>query len=302
MMKTINIGIITYNRHKELIRLLESLNKLVTDNSFTIENVVVVDNSPDFNTQEIKSEINKSKYSVIHEHEKQPGIPFARNKVVELSKDVDFLAFIDDDEIADENWLFELIKSQQMYNADIVRGPVIPKYDKAPPKWLQITAQRSRNKTGTIMKALATGNVLFKMSIFKDNDAPFDIKLAQTGGTDSLLGRELFKKGNTIIWCDEAIVYEFIINKRQTLPWMIQRSYRGGNNYSLQLKILNSGSLAILRRVIISFLHIIEGVLYLPLIFFPIKKRFISPLKFAEGVGGIVGVLGLKYNEYKRSN
>lgn len=301
-MKSINIGIITYNRQNELIRLLESLNNLVTDNSFTIENVVVVDNSPDFNTQEIKSEINKSKYSVIHEHEKQPGIPFARNKVVELSKDVDFLAFIDDDEIADENWILELVKCQQKYHADVVRGPVLPKYDKAPPKWLQITAQRPRFKTGKSMISLATNNVLLNMGLFKNNLNPFDIRLAQTGGTDSLLGRELVKKGHSIIWCDEAIVYEFIVTKRQSLSWMIQRSYRGGNNFSLQLRILNSGRLAILRRVIVSFLHIIEGVLYLPLILFPIKKKFISPLKFAEGVGGIVGVLGLKYNEYKRSN
>src|SRR5690554_1230409 len=107
-MKKINIGVITYNRHKELIRLLNSLNELVSDSTFSIENIVVVDNSLDFNTKAIQATIQKSKHSVILEHEKQPGIPFARNRVAELSKSIDFLAFIDDDEIADENWLMHL--------------------------------------------------------------------------------------------------------------------------------------------------------------------------------------------------
>ncbi len=294
----INIGIITYNRNKGLLKLLKSLDNLEVDNTFSIENVVIVDNSPDFNTQAINDQINQSKYTIVLENEKQPGIPFARNKVVELSKNVDFVAFIDDDEIADRNWLIELVKTQEKYNCAVVQGPVIPRYEHTPKKW-HIYSRKQR-KTGDNLFSMATNNTLISVNALNQFKMPFNTKLAQTGGTDSLLGRELIQKGHSVVWCNEAVVYEYIPKSRTTTKWVIQRSFRGGNNYSVQLKILNKNMLILIKRALICILHILTGIISFPLLLLPVKKRLYPTKKMFEGLGGLIGLFNFKYEEYKR--
>lgn len=299
-MITVNIGIITYNRPESLLCLLKSLDNICVNSFFNVIRIVIVDNSSDFATQSIINQIYNSKFPVLLEHEVKPGIPFARNKVVELSQDVEFIAFIDDDEFADKNWLAELISTQVKYNCDVVQGPVLNKYVEMSGKPTKKSADRPRFVTGTLMKSLATGNVLIRTKLLNLFDGPFEIKFAQTGGTDSLLGRRIYSKGFSIVWCNEAVVYEFVPKNRQTLKWRMQRSLRGGNNYSLQLRTLDSSRITILRRFCVCCIHIILGVFYIPLLFFPSSIQFYSFYKISEGFGGIIGLLGIRYNEYKR--
>lgn len=294
----INIGVITYNRNDALLLLIKSFDELEKTDGFKISKIVIVDNSPDFNTKKIKDHIFNSRHPVLLEHEKQPGIPFARNKVVELSKDVDFVAFIDDDEIAHKDWLMNLVKTQKQYNCAVVQGPVIPKFEHYPKKWH--VYYRKERTTGDKLYSMATGNTLISVNVLNQFEKPFNTKLALTGGTDSLLGRELIQKGHDVIWCNQAVVYEYVPKSRTTTKWVIQRSFRGGNNYSLQLKLLNKPYYVLLKRASISVFHIIEGIIILPVILIPVTQRLLPIRKIAEGIGGIWGLMGYKYNEYKR--
>ncbi|MFW5804642.1 MAG: hypothetical protein ACOCWG_05380, partial [bacterium] len=82
--------------------------------------------------------------------------------------------------------------------------------------------------------------------------------------------------------------------------WVIQRSFRGGNNYSLQLKILNKNMFILIKRALICILHFFTGLISMPLLLFPVKKRLIPIKKIFEGLGGLIGLFNFKYEEYKR--
>ena len=48
------------------------------------------------------------------------GISHARNRLVKESKNADFLAFIDDDETAEPQWLDELLSLMKQTDADAI--------------------------------------------------------------------------------------------------------------------------------------------------------------------------------------
>src|ERR1051325_8420557 len=67
--------------------------------------------------------------------EPRQNIALARNMAVANAKG-DFIAFIDDDELPGGEWLLTLFSAYQQYGVDGVLGPVKPRFDEPPPKWV----------------------------------------------------------------------------------------------------------------------------------------------------------------------
>lgn len=299
-MITIDIGIITFNRPQKLLYLLERITDLNIDDTFTISKIIIVDNSHDFSISKSSDRIFRNNNKVHLIHEAKAGIPFARNAVVRNS-DSDYLVFIDDDEYPDKNWLIEFVRTARELKCDILQGPVIPVFDNEPAIWIKNAHTRKRYYTGYMLNSMATNSLMIKKSVWQEFENPFNINFAMTGGSDSLLGRELISLGYDVIWCDEAIVYEFVPEERLRLRWIMQRHYRGGNNFSLQLRILRAQKWKLFRRLTICIIHISVGLIALPIYLLPIKYRLFPLCKIAEGLGGVAGLLNIKYKEYKRS-
>lgn len=85
------------------------------------DEIVVVDNSSKQSAKEIV-EFFQKKYPKIHYyHITKDGSPFARN--FGISKALhDLLAFIDDDCIADKDWLLRLLKAQKNHPGTVMKG------------------------------------------------------------------------------------------------------------------------------------------------------------------------------------
>lgn len=61
-----------------------------------------------------------------------------RNTAIDIAlKSADFICFIDDDEIACEYWLDELIRVQKKTSAECVHGPVPGLLPKDAPDWIK---------------------------------------------------------------------------------------------------------------------------------------------------------------------
>ena len=119
----ISIIVCTYNRAVLLRRALESLYDLVTDGVFTYEIVVIDNASVDDTAATIAAAAKASKHLLRGIREPEQGIVPARNRGVREARGR-WIAFFDDDQIADPRWLAELFRGASEKQSRIVGGSV----------------------------------------------------------------------------------------------------------------------------------------------------------------------------------
>ena len=132
-MTKIAIAIPTNNREKLLERLLQTLGSYELSQK---PDIFVIDNEKSTDTQKICDKHNHKPYKVFYVGVDTEGIATARNKALDVIKDYDFLAFLDDDDIPQQNWLDELLKAANANNADIVCGYALPEYEGKRKEWM----------------------------------------------------------------------------------------------------------------------------------------------------------------------
>jgi glycosyltransferase involved in cell wall biosynthesis len=228
----ITVCICTYKRPKQLTRLLQAVCKQRTDGLVDYA-IVVVDNDC---TESAKALVRSLKAScptsIGYYCEPEQNISLARNKAIEKSRG-DFVAFIDDDEIPQEDWLLNLFKACKEFNADGVLGPVRPHFQAQPPKWIVKGKffYRKSFATGLIMKdtrQMRTGNVLLRKTVINENEAAFDRRFGRTGGGDTEFFKRKIANGCSFVWCDEAIVYETVPAERLKRAYLLRSALRRG--------------------------------------------------------------------------
>src|SRR5207248_1388939 len=134
------------------------------DGQFTYS-VIVADNDAQLSAQSVVAEFAaRSRAEVIYCAESRRNIALARNKALEQSKG-DFVAFIDDDEFPESDWLLMMLRTCSDYQAAGVLGPVRPHFEEVPPRWISKGHffERPEHDTGRIMEweESRTGNLLF---------------------------------------------------------------------------------------------------------------------------------------------
>jgi glycosyltransferase involved in cell wall biosynthesis len=119
----ITVVVCTRNRCDRLRTALDSLTRLVTDDRFRYE-VLVVDNGSTDATQAVVAQCAASTPVPVRcAFEPQPGIVPARNRGVMESRGR-WIAFFDDDQLADPWWLVELLDAATEHDCRCVGGAV----------------------------------------------------------------------------------------------------------------------------------------------------------------------------------
>lgn len=123
MNSDITIVVCTFNRAKMLREALTSLYDLATDGGFTYE-VLVVDNASTDSTQEVIAEASAASRAPLRGvFESTKGIVAARNRGIREATG-EWIAFFDDDQIADRRWLAELFAGAKAKECRVVGGAV----------------------------------------------------------------------------------------------------------------------------------------------------------------------------------
>jgi succinoglycan biosynthesis protein ExoM len=145
-----------------------------------------------------------------------------------------WIAFVDDDETAEANWLSELLKAQVRFGADVVKGFVRARYPAGAPRWVVAGDPFTRDPgpTGTPLSYFGTGNVMFRRSLVLENNLTFDASFGPTGGEDTDFFVRFGHCGAVMISCRTAIVNELVSLSRLTWRYLARRFYRYGQGYA----------------------------------------------------------------------
>lgn len=312
---SLTIAVLTFRRPRDLeaiVPLLVAQAGSVATDALDVD-VLVVDNDPEGAAADqlarIVASLPDSRIAVRYENETVPGISAARNRALESSTSRDLLVFIDDDERPSDSWLGLLLDCMAANEATAVVGPVISEYERTPEQW--ITAgqffKRRRLPTGTRVDVAATNNLLLDLRWVRAHDLRFDLDFGITGGDDTMFTRSLTRRGGSIVWCDEAIVFDIVPRARITRRWVVLRALSSGNSWSLtsvKLEDALAPRLAVRAQLTAQGgIRLAGGVARISYGFVLRRQdqRARGVRTLARGAGMVLGAYGYRYHEYKRT-
>lgn len=137
----VSVCVCTFKRHGLLPLLLASLARQTL--GLAQFEIVVVDNDAAGSAAGAVAEFGPMHPAVRLTCSVEPvsGLSQARNRTVRMARG-QLLAFIDDDEQAETDWLAELVGTFRKHNADLVLGPVHPIFAPGTPDWVRAIEQR----------------------------------------------------------------------------------------------------------------------------------------------------------------
>lgn len=299
----IALCIVTYRRQESLARLLRSLGLLRFDVDQPEIRVIVVDNDASGSAGNVVEDFRKEcAWPILYDIEPARGIAQARNRAIQLAgNDLNWIAFVDDDEEVEPFWLNNLMQAQRKFCADVVVGPKLMRFDATPPHWIEHghSSYRKRYPSGKAIPVANTGNVLIRNSLLKDFPTPFNLRFGLIGGSDRHFFQRVHMAGYRIVWANDAIVHEWIPASRAKARWLIKRRFRVGSSVSLIERDLTPTFAALIKRIVKALGSMGIGIsLLLGGIFRGRHVLLKGTMWFAYGSGMIAGLFGFSYREY----
>ena len=204
----------TFRRPDGLDRLVRSLARVQLSKSQVALELHVVDNDPDGSAETVCSDLHPEVPFPINYHiEPRRGIPYARNRsVAMIAPEADFAVFVDDDETVEPDWLEQLLRVQREYDADVVSGPVLPRFLSTPSPWIVKGRffEHDRHQTGDRVDRAYTNNTLVRVEVLRRMAPQFDERMVLSGGSDKQFFRRVHEAGYRMVWANDAIVYEWV--------------------------------------------------------------------------------------------
>jgi succinoglycan biosynthesis protein ExoM len=293
----VSVCVATYNREQLLKKLLESLLNQKLDNNISLE-IVIADNNPEGSAKSIVEEfLNNNRIKIKYFIQPEKNISLTRNVCLQNAEG-DYIAFIDDDETADEYWIINLFNCLSISNADGAFGYITPIFAVDVPKSFRREEYyfSPLGITGSSARFFYTTNAMIRSSLIQNKNDYFEPSYGLTGGEDVHFFERLKKlKAANFICCREAITYEYIPPERATLKYLFKRSLRGGQSYIRRKMENEPGS----RLRILEIIKLVVKIsLILPVSLNDILKG-IPPINSTILLGDAIGKLRALISKYK---
>jgi succinoglycan biosynthesis protein ExoM len=292
----ISICIITFKRPESLKRLLTSIFESNDIDSSLIE-IVVVDNDCTRSAEAIVKEFQlTSGWKTTYAVEPKQNIARARNKSIALASG-EYCAMIDDDEYVSRKWLSSHLQSVNVSHIAGSFGPVLPRFEVSPPKWLVEGRFFERTRSDGQEFPFIAGNAFIKRSVFL-GDMYFREDFGLSGGEDTELFLRMKSAGLHFEWHDSAVVWEVIPPERMAFGYILKRAYRGGQTY-VRILLQSNRTMAFSQITKGAGQCVFYALAMLVLFFGRPSLARIMAARCAVALGKVSAILGLRFEEYK---
>lgn len=218
-----------------------------------VELVVIVDGSEEVYDR-VVNDYDNCEDVVVHCNDENVGLLESRNTGGELASG-DIVAFIDDDAIADETWVAELVRGYQQQNALAVGGKMVGDWVAGRPSflpqefyWLVGVTHRGFSDGAGWVRNTFGSNISFNRDVFRDLDG-FDTEIGGRkgdanlqGGETELCARLAAEYDETVWYTPDAVVKHKIFDYRTKLPWLLDRAFwQGYSKRAMETLVPESG-------------------------------------------------------------
>jgi GT2 family glycosyltransferase len=240
--------------------------------------------------------------------EPRQGNCYAINAAFEMAQaifpDATHFLMIDDDEIASEHWLEQMVRAAEATCADVVGGPVLQHFDDDTKRGLQRhpAFRPAYDASGPVPIIYGCGNCLIKRSVFdKLGSPPFDARFNFLGGGDVDFFTRCRGSGMKFHWVAEAVIVETVPDARTRTSWIALRGLRiGAINYHVQRKVARTPWLrARLAAKVLALLPL--SLLRAIRLFLTEHKPLIALHPIIVAAGGLLAAIGIEPQPYKAS-
>jgi glycosyltransferase involved in cell wall biosynthesis len=255
----ISAALCTYRRPDVLPAAIESLlaQSLPTDQ---YEILIVDNNSQDETVSVVQKYVQDNPLRVRYVLEIQQGLSCARNTAVRLAL-ADTIAFLDDDAVADSDWLDSLVEAYDgNASAWAVGGKVLPIWDGERPGWLNDSMLRSLSlldwgdqcRPLQWPERIIGTNCSFKKQVFSEV-GHFATELGRMGtlllgNEDTEIQERIHALGGSVIYAPRAIVHHHVPAVRMTKRYFYRRAYGTGRSEAI-LAAQRGGARELLRGI-----------------------------------------------------
>lgn len=242
----ISVIIPTHNRSDLLGKTLESLVNQTISNEYY--EVLVIDNGSIDNTLGIVDSFKNRQKNIRYFYEPQPGLHNGRHKGF-IEADSNLLVFIDDDIEAFPTWLQAILDSFEDEEVVMVGGKCLPKFETAPPEWLdamwlssaageRILSCLSLIDLGDDTKSVDPNyifgcNFAIRRSVLHEAggfhpDAMPQGMLRFRGDGETAVSAAIRRLGYKAVYNPRASIYHSVPKERMTYEYFYKRSFAQG--------------------------------------------------------------------------
>jgi glycosyltransferase involved in cell wall biosynthesis len=228
----VTVIVCTYNREAMLPDCLSSL----VQQTFNPEQfqVIIVDNNSSDNTQKVVEKFIRrhNNFKVVVENEQ--GLSNARNRGVREASG-EYIAFIDDDARAPDNWLETAARIIAEHKPDILGGPAIPIHDTQTPPWFKESygIRGDMGESGWLKHGHIVGtNIFFRKQLLEEYGG-FNPNLGMKGDSigyheETALVYRAFSENRKVYYCRDLMVFDNMPSYKYSLAFFMYARYKAG--------------------------------------------------------------------------
>ncbi|MFC7211670.1 glucosyl-dolichyl phosphate glucuronosyltransferase [Natronoarchaeum sp. GCM10025321] len=216
----------------------EAVESILEQTYEPIEIVLVIDGNPRVFERAV-TDFGEHEHVIVHDNDENRGISYSRTKGAELASG-DIVAFIDDDAVAEEDWIDTLVRTYEEHDALAAGGRMVGEWLVGRPwflpeefDWVVGVTYPGFAEPDTEVRNTFESNISFRRDVFLD-----------IGGFDESLGRDANSYSNSegaevgdrlraeygrgVVYNPEAVVAHKVFERRTKLPWLLSRAFEQG--------------------------------------------------------------------------